>query len=61
MSDTDENIVPFETPKGKIRALASALLERWQWARQAGITFEGKRDLYEALGYTRELSIAQYV
>ncbi|MFI5223236.1 MAG: anti-CBASS protein Acb1 family protein, partial [Nitrospirales bacterium] len=33
------------------RAAASALLQRYQFARQAGMTFAGKRDMWTVLGY----------
>lgn len=44
----------------EIRAAASVLLERIQFMRQAGITFEGMRDLYEILGYDRIITNRQY-
>lgn len=44
----------------KLRAAASVLIERLQFARQAGVTFNGMRDLYEILGYERAISTAQY-
>lgn len=44
----------------EIRAAASVLIERIQFLRQAGITFEGARDLYEILGYDRSISFRQY-
>jgi hypothetical protein len=44
----------------KLRGLTSALVQRWQFARQHGITFEGYRDLYAALGYARELTVQDY-
>lgn len=44
----------------EIRAAASVLIERIQWMRQAGITFEGLRDLYEVLGYARLLTNRNY-
>lgn len=42
------------------RTLASALMERYQLARMAGMTFGNKRDLYEVLGYSRILSGKDY-
>lgn len=45
---------------GRLRALASFVAERMQWARQAGITFDGRRDLYQAFGYARTLSVADH-
>ena len=44
----------------QFRAAASFLLERLQWMRQAGITFDGARDLYDVLGYDRIISAKQY-
>lgn len=44
----------------EIRAAASVLLERVQFMRQAGITFDGDRDLYEIFGYPRLISTRQY-
>lgn len=44
----------------EIRAAASVLIERLQFMRQAGITFEGSRDLYEVLGYARLISTKNY-
>jgi len=44
----------------EIRAAASVLVERIQWMRQAGITFEGMRDLYEVLGYDRTITAKNY-
>jgi hypothetical protein len=39
---------------------ASMLMERAQLARLAGITFDGKRDLYNIFGYSRSLTTADY-
>lgn len=44
----------------EIRAAASVLLERMQFLKQAGITFQGKRDLYEIFGYDRILTNKNY-
>lgn len=38
----------------------SILLERVRWMRQVGITFGGARDLYQVLGYTREITTTMY-
>ena len=59
------NVVEFRSAEerdkaAEIRALSSILLERYQFARQAGITFGGKRDLYDIFGYTRVLTTADY-
>lgn len=39
---------------------ASELVDRAQLAAQAGITFGGSRDLYDALGYKRLLTVADF-
>jgi uncharacterized protein len=38
----------------------SDLLDRAKFALRSGITFEGERDLYKALGYKRDLAVADY-
>lgn len=43
-----------------LRAAASELLLRYQFARQHGISFGGLRDLYEIFGYSRELTTRDY-
>ena len=45
---------------GTIRTLSTVLLERMMFARQAGISFHGARDLYEVLGYDRVLTYRKY-
>lgn len=45
---------------GTIRALSSVLLERMMYARQAGLSFNGARDMYAVLGYNRTLTYADY-
>jgi hypothetical protein len=40
--------------------LASTLVNRARFANVAGITFGGKRDLYKALGYQRQLFVQDY-
>ncbi len=56
----DENVVvPFRS-SSELRAATSALLQRYQLARQAGITFSGERDLYHLFGYERVLTTADY-
>ncbi len=45
---------------GKLIDFASVLLSRINLANQAGKTFEGKRDLYETLGYKRTLLFQDY-
>lgn len=44
----------------EIRAAASVLIERIQYMRSHGITFSGMRDLYEVLGYDRQITPTQY-
>lgn len=65
MADAPDKIVEFRSAEerdrmAEIRTAASVLIERMQFARQAGITFNGARDLYEVLGYTRILTLADY-
>jgi hypothetical protein len=43
-----------------LRALSTVLLERMMFARQAGISYHGARDMYEILGYNRILSYREY-
>jgi hypothetical protein len=46
------------TDDAMMRVLTSdSLMERLQWARAAGVTFNGKRDLYEAFGYKRNVTV----
>jgi len=49
-----------EIAQMEMRALASILLERFQFMRQAGITFEGLRDEYTIFGYDRVITAKQY-
>ena len=58
MSEAAENVVDFKP--SKLRALVSTIVDRLNWARQAGITFAGQRDLYTAFGYSRDLSIKDF-
>lgn len=45
----------------ELKALAvSAMIDRIQWMRQAGLTFGGARDEYEILGYDRVVTAKQY-
>lgn len=44
----------------EIYALSSALLQRFQIAQQAGLTFGGQRDLYKIFGYPRAITTRQY-
>jgi len=44
----------------RLAVMESALVERRGIASMAGITFSGDRDLYEELGYKRELSTEDY-
>lgn len=47
-------------PVGVMRGLASALVSRFDFARQAGVTFGGKRDVYNVLGYPAALDVQDY-
>lgn len=44
----------------EFRAAASVVMQRWQFFNQAGITFGGKRDAYQVLGYKRVLTNRDY-
>lgn len=44
----------------EMRAATATLIDRIQWARQAGISFNGLRDLYDILGYDRVITAKQY-
>ena len=48
-----------KSPLSLMRML-SALGSRLNFGNRAGITFGGKRDLYEALGYSRTISLQDY-
>lgn len=58
MLGSDESIAALDD--GSLRALSSVLLERMMFARQAGISFNGARDMYAVLGYERLLTYTQY-
>src|SRR5262245_37154995 len=47
-------------PIAKLRALGSVLRSRADFAAQAGLTFGGARDLYEVLGYPRDITLTDY-
>lgn len=44
----------------RLNTLVSAIVSRAKLASQAGKTFDGKRDLYEQLGYKRSISFSDY-
>lgn len=44
----------------QFKALSSVLMNRLNWANMAGITFGGRRDLYQILGYRRSLGYWDY-
>lgn len=46
---------------GVLRALQNVLLERYKWARSAGLTFAGARDVWGTLGYPTTLTVSQYL
>ena len=48
-------------PVAVMRSAASALLSRFDIMRRAGITFEGARDLFTALGYKKDLGVEDYI
>jgi hypothetical protein len=45
---------------GKLRSLASTITSRATLATAAGLTFGGSRDVYEALGYQKILTVRDY-
>ena len=45
---------------GRFTSLISTIVSRADLANRAGLTFEGKRDLYKELGYRRTLTFAEY-
>src|SRR5215472_6270091 len=49
-----------QLPEQELRTLSTVLLERMLFARQAGITFHGHRDMYEILGYNRLLTYREF-
>lgn len=44
----------------QFKALSSVLMNRLNWANAAGITFNGRRDLYQILGYRLSLGYWDY-
>lgn len=52
--------MPESMRMGELRAATSVLLERMQFLRAAGLSFNGLRDMYNILGYPRVISPAQY-
>lgn len=53
-----EQVASLDEPS--LRALSTVLLERMLFARQAGLSFHGARDVYEVLGYNRILTYRDY-
>lgn len=51
---------PSSMPVAELRSATSMLIERMQFLRAAGLSFGGKRDLYEILGYPDVISPEQY-
>ena len=45
---------------GRLTSLISTIVSRSDLANRAGLTFEGKRDLYKELGYLRVLNYVEY-
>ena len=45
---------------GRLTSLISTVISRADLANRAGLTFDGKRDLYKELGYRRVLTFAEY-
>lgn len=59
---TNEAAVPESDLRllSNLRTLQNILVQRAQFAAQAGVTFDGGRDLYSALGYKRSLTPKDY-
>jgi hypothetical protein len=49
------------TEQKGIKSMATAILDRLSLATRAGISFNGKRDLYKTFGYTRNLVFQDFV
>lgn len=64
MSDVKDPKDPKAKSEGDwlsgLRALASALSSRARWTARGGITFDGKRRVWEALGYLEEILPEDY-
>lgn len=58
--NAQEAVDSLSSQNAELRAATSVVLERMQFLRQAGITFNGARDLYEVLGYDRLITTRQY-
>lgn len=54
------NSLPLAERRAVIRAAASMLVERRENANRLGLSFDGKRDLFEALGYPEKLNTKDY-
>jgi hypothetical protein len=54
------NSLSVSERRAVLRAAASVLLERRENASRVGLSFDGKRDLYEALGYPDKLEPKDY-
>lgn len=49
----------LDTPRLRA-AIANVMLERAQWLKQVGLSFNGARDMYEVLGYNRSITVDEY-
>lgn len=58
LESSDEELKTLSDPT--LHALSTVLIERMMFARRAGMSFNGTRDLYNILGYNRVLSYAEY-
>lgn len=47
-------------PEEVMRAATSTIIERFNWARQMGMTFNGDRDIYSVLGYNTIITAQEY-
>jgi hypothetical protein len=51
---------PQENSFGRARRLASVIASRLLFSQKTGVTHEGKRDVYKALGYAQDIQPEQY-
>jgi len=54
--ESDERIGPFQ----QVRGLISDFISRRDWVTNAGLLFEGKRDLFLAMGFDKTLTPKMY-
>lgn len=60
MTDDRQTALMTAEDASALQTLTSAMLDRWLFANRAGLQFDGDRDVYQALGYRRDLQFADY-